>query len=299
MANVSRLSPVVVFTLLILGVAFADGESQRLSMWEIQGEDNRVFLLGSVHLLREQDHPLPQAIYAAYDEAETLVMELDMDDIDPIAAKALIDELGLIQDGRELRDLLGPEAYSQAEAMAAQLNVPLALLSSSEPWFAAMTVEQMMLLRFGFDASLGIETHFMARAAEDDKQIVGLETMREQLELLDNMSLDAQRDLFLQTLTESQEIESLMDSMIDAWRNGDTAFLEENLLSEMEQYPELHQTIVVARNRSWVTSIEDLLTRDDDFLIIVGALHLVGDDGVPALLVARGHEIEQLGSTKD
>ncbi len=82
-------------------------------MWQIDGMNNRIYLLGSIHLLREKDHPIPSAIYDAYDDAETLIMELDMDDVDPIATQAMTVELGLIQDDRTLADLLGPETYAR------------------------------------------------------------------------------------------------------------------------------------------------------------------------------------------
>ena len=131
-------------------------------------------------------------------------------------------------------------------------------------------------------------------ARQDGKEIIGLESMREQLEFLDNLSLEAQRDLFMQTLTESREIESLMDDLIRAWRTGDTEFMEENLLREMAQFRELHRTIVVDRNVAWVDSIEQMLREEDDYLVVVGALHMVGANGVPRLLSARGHAIEQL-----
>ena len=76
-------------------------------MWQIDGETNRIYLLGSVHLLREQDHPIPDAIYTAYDEVDLLVMELDMDDIDPIATQTMINDLGMIKGGESLSDLMG------------------------------------------------------------------------------------------------------------------------------------------------------------------------------------------------
>ena len=85
-----------------------------------------------------------------------------------------------------------------------------------------------------------------------------------------------------------------MDSMIDAWRTGDIAFLEENLLSDMQDYPELNDIIVVQRNIDWTNQIEALLDDNDDYLIVVGTLHLVGDEGVPDLLRSRGHEVRQL-----
>ena len=105
-------------------VAAAD---QPLPMWQIDGESNRIYLLGSVHLLREQDYPLPSAIYAAYDDAEALIMELDMDDIDPARMQSLVSEMGALPAGGSLADIMGQELYAEAETLAAEINIPLLL----------------------------------------------------------------------------------------------------------------------------------------------------------------------------
>jgi hypothetical protein len=274
--------------------ATAEDNGHPVSMWRLDGETNSIYLLGSVHLLRANDHPLPTIIDEAYKEAETLMMELDMDDIDPVMAQTLVGDLGLIQDDRSLSDLMGPEHYAEAEALANSADIPLTMLGKSEPWLAAVTVEQLMLTRIGFNPLFGVENHLMEKAAGDNKAILGLETIREQLEFLDGMSLDSQRSLLLQSLKESVDIRKIMDELVDAWRHGDIAFMEDNLLDEMKQYPELYRTIVVDRNLNWLEKIEDLMDDEGDYLIVVGALHLIGDDGVPALLSKRGHDVQQL-----
>lgn len=283
----------------LAGPAVAAEDSHPLSMWQIDGTNNRVYLLGSIHMLRESDHPIPSAIYDAYADAEVLVMELDMDDIDPVAEQALVAELGLIQGDGALRDLMGANLYAEAESLANEIQIPLALLENSEPWFAAITVEVMMLMRAGFSPMHGIEMRLSEIAARDNKEILGLETTRQQLELLDNLSLTAQREMLMQALTDSADLAHVMDDLIDAWRYGDVEFLEKNLLADMEDYEELHQVIVVNRNIDWVGQIQALLDDEDDYLVVVGALHLVGDEGVPALLTKRGLDVRQLSQPAD
>ena len=286
---------VPVLALLLAGSpAFAAENGHPLSMWQIDGVSNSIYLLGSIHMLREKDHPIPSAIYDAYSQAEALIMEIDMDDIDPVADQALATDLGLIQDGRALSDLMGPELYAEAESLAEALQIPLRLLDKSEPWYAAINVEMMMLMRIGFNPTHGIEFHLAEIASRDNKEIFGLETTRQQLEILDRLSLPSQRELLIQTLSDSAELSEVMDDMVDAWRYGDIEFLEKSLLADMQEFDELHQAIVVDRNRNWVVRIEDLLREKDDYLIIVGALHLVGDQGVPNLLSQRGFEVIQL-----
>ena len=281
--------------MLVLSLAAtAEDAGHPVSMWQLDGHANSVYLLGSVHLLRADDHPLPSVIDEAYEDAEKVIMELDMDDIDPVEAQSLLTELGLIHDDRSLSDLMGPEPYAEAAALASSADIPLAMLVKSEPWLAAITVEQLMLSRIGFNPLYGIEHHFMEKAEADGKEILGLETVEEQLKFLDSMSLESQRALLLQSLKESVDIRKIMDELVDAWRHGDIAFMQDNMLDEMKQYPELYRTIVVDRNRKWLGKVQELLDDDDDYLIVVGALHLIGEDGLPDLLAEQGLEVRQL-----
>lgn len=265
-----------------------------VTMWLAEGASNRVYILGSVHLLRRQDHPLPAVMEAAYADAEALIMELDMDDLDAAMLQASTQQLGIIQDDRTLKDFLGEARYNEAAAAAREMEIPFEMLDKTEPWFAAITVEQLALMRIGFNPLYGIELHMTMKATQDGKEVTGLETIDEQLAMLDGLSIEAQNNLLLETLAEGGNIEAFMDDMIRAWRIGDIDYLESNMLDDMAKYPELFNAIVVNRNRRWVTEIEALLDDDDDYLIVVGALHLVGDVGVPALLEKRGIKIGQL-----
>jgi uncharacterized protein YbaP (TraB family) len=290
----NHTSVTAILVLIFGSPALAADGSHPLSMWQINGQANRIYLLGSIHLLRQEDHPLPAAIYSAYDDADKIIMELDMDDIDPVASQTLTNELGLIQDGRTLVDLMGADSYAEAARLAEVAQIPLSLLDKSEPWFAAMNVEIMLLMRIGFNPAYGIETHLMELAKSDQKEILGFETIRQQLEFLDGLSADAQREMLIQALSEGASMREMMDSMIQAWRLGDLEYMEENLLADMQDYPELNRIIVIDRNVDWTNKIEDLLDDKADYLIVVGALHLIGADGVPGLLESRGHEVTQL-----
>ncbi|MEM9207858.1 MAG: TraB/GumN family protein [Pseudomonadota bacterium] len=277
-----------------LSAPLAEADGHALPLWQIDGDSNRVYLLGSVHLLREEDYPLPSRIDAVYDDAEKIIMELDLDDLDEARAQALVTELGSIANGASLADLLGEDAFSQASALAAEINIPLQMLATVEPWLAAITIEQLMLQRIGFNPAYGIESYFVSKATGDGKDIAGLEDIADQLGLLDALSAEAQSSLLLQTLSEAGDIAATMDSLIQAWRRGDVSYLEANILADMQAFPELYEAIVVGRNRNWVDSIEALLDDEDDYLIVVGALHLVGEDSVPAMLSERGRSPVQL-----
>ena len=270
----------------------ADGHP--VTMWRIDGATNSVYLLGSIHLLREHDHPLPTVIDTAYEDAEVLVMELDMDDLDPVYTQAAFNRAGVLRDGRTLKDLMGDELYAEAERAARAVDIPIELLAQSEPWLAAMTVELMALYRIGFNPMYGVEMTMTTRATRDGKPIEGLETVDEQLSFLDGLPLDVQNEMLLQTLRESAGLREQIDELILAWRHGDIATLDDGLLESIAEESELHDVLIVQRNRRWVDAILEWLDDEQDYLVIVGALHLVGDDGVPALLEQRGIGIHQL-----
>ena len=280
------------FILLVVSVARGDDESAMI--WVAEGDSNRVYLMGSIHMLREQDHPLPGIVDAVYDDAEKLVMEIDMDDIDPLAALQFLMQEGVLQGDTTLKDVMGASLYAQAQASAAENDIPIEMLEKSEPWLAAMTVQEMIMMRIGFKAEFGIEMYLMAKASADGKPITGLETIEQQLGFLDGLSPDTQSRWLLQSIVEGRRMEMLIDEMVAAWRNGDVQFLERELLVEMDTYPELYDALLADRNKSWIMPIMNMLDDRDDYLVIVGAAHLVGDDGVPDLLSEQGVRIKQL-----
>ncbi len=289
-----------VHTLLVLPLALlfasmpvlADGHP--VTMWKVSGDTNAVYILGSIHLLRPQDHPLPTVIEAAYEESETILMELDMDDLDPFATQALFVRYGKLANGETLADRLGANHYETAAALAERQGIPLHMLDQVEPWYAAVMVELIALSRIGFDPTLGIEMWVTTMAARDGKEIEGLETAEEQIRMLDGLPDDAQREMLISTLEELAALQDMMDELIQAWRMGDTDLLESEMLEPLSEYDDLFQAILVDRNNRWVEQIMALLDDDEDYLVVVGSLHLVGDVGVPEQLEARGVEIHKL-----
>lgn len=278
----------------LAGSATAGTQEHPVTLWHIAGETNSVYLLGSIHLLREQDHPLPGIIDKAYDDADVIVMEIDMDDVDPAYTQAAFNRAGVLRDGTTLQDLMGEAAFATASEAAVAIDIPLEMLAKSEPWLAAITVELMLLYRIGFDPALGVEMTMTQRAAADGKPIEGLETIDEQLAFLDGLPIDAQREMLLQVLAEGAAMSESIGDLIEAWHHGDTAALEDALLDSAAGLDELNEVLVNSRNRRWAETISTWLGDERDYLIIVGALHLVGDQGVPALLDKRGFGIHQL-----
>lgn len=265
-------------------------------LWTVQGERNTVYLLGSVHMLRAGDAGLPPAAESAYEDAERLVMELDLDEPSGLAgAMGLLDSvqrLALLPDGQSLRRVLGSD-YAAVNEHARGLGLDLAPFDGFAPWFVGLTLLQLELAQRGFRPELGIEQALATRAAADGKDIIGLETAEEQLKVLAGLPMAQQREFLLMTIEESAALDASVEELLDAWRRGDAERLEALLTAEYERFPDLYRPLTEQRNRAWLDDLVALLDDRDDYLVVVGALHLVGRNSVVELLQRRGYAVRQ------
>jgi len=276
--------------LLLLGATTANAAEGEHVLWSLKGKTNTVYLLGSVHFLRPSEQ-LPAAIDAAYTEAEQLLMEIDMDDLDPVHAQQVTLELGMLPSGETLESQLGASTYAKVSEQARTIGIEPMILNRFRPWLAALTLVQLQLVKMGLDPSAGVEQRFVARATADHKEIKGLETLREQLAMMANLPLAQQREFLLYSVEDTQRATREIDELIAAWRTGDTEELAKLMTDGFEKYPDLYRPMTVDRNRKWIGPLEALLDDKDDYLVVVGALHLVGKDSVIDLLEKRGHKV--------
>ena len=279
--------------LLLWAAGAHAADEQHHILWSLQGKTNKVYLLGSVHLLKESEK-LPAAIDSAYADAEKLVMEIDMDDLDPVQMQRDVMELAALPEGQTLEQQLGPQVYERFATQSRALGIEPTMLNNFRPWFAAITLVQLQLMKMGFDPESGVERRLTARAATDGKPIQGLETPREQLEIMARLPEKQQREFLLYSVEDADRMTSEVDKLVAAWRQGDATQMAKLLQEGFDEYPDLYRPLTVDRNRKWIPQIEQLLDGRDDYLVVVGALHLVGTDSVIDLLERKGYKVEQL-----
>ncbi|HEY8510052.1 MAG TPA: TraB/GumN family protein [Steroidobacteraceae bacterium] len=263
-------------------------------VWAIRGAQNTVYLAGSIHLLKAGDATLPAAFDRAYEDAEALVMEIDLDDLDPFEAQKWMMERGTFEGNVTLRDVVGEESYRRVSEESRQLGLAVDGLQRFEPWTVALTLVQLKYMQLGFDSEQGVEKQLERRARADGKEITGLETVEEQLGYLDGLSYENQARFLDLTISEMKDIEHGTGELLAAWRAGDTEKLSELLTLEYRKFPALYNLLLTERNKRWMPQIEKLLKEDEDYMIVVGALHLVGDDGLLAMLESKGLKAQQV-----
>lgn len=263
--------------------------------WRIEGNrGGSVTLLGSMHVLRAADYPLPRSVDALFDSADVLVMELDLDDVDAASDRDTILRAATLAPGRTLRSVLEPNVYALAERRSRGLGLDLTLLQNFEPWFVAVTLLDQGMRKEGFDPERGLEQYLVAKARVAHKDIVGLETLAMQIGIFDALPPPSQQAMLQQTLQELDEAGAAMNDLASAWRDGKLEAMSRELLDDFDDFPGLYSTLVTERNETWVGSLEKYLRDGRRYLVVVGALHLVGRDNVIDMLKARGHDVVRL-----
>ncbi|HMA12242.1 MAG TPA: TraB/GumN family protein, partial [Steroidobacteraceae bacterium] len=186
-----------------------------------------------------------------------------------------------------------PELYARLQAEAQRLSIDLEFMSRMQPWFVAQQIETVRILRAGYNPLNGVDMQIAARARQDGKPVIGLETVEDQLGIFAGLSLDEQREFLRGTLDEPDSEAQLRELMM-AWRNGDLKALQAALRKGAEESPVLFRKLTVDRNRRWVPQIEQML-RDagNDYLVVTGALHMVGQDGLVEMLRRKGYKVVQ------
>jgi hypothetical protein len=276
-----------------LGSWPTDAAAPLHTFWSVKGAHNTLYLLGSVHVLKPSQSDLPAEALRAYASASALVMELDLNNLDPSQLAGSGMELESLPEGETLEHVLGERAYDKFVQHAKALRLDPALFSHYQPWFVAVSIEQLELTQLGFEAGSGVDEQIAQLAQADHKPIVALETLEEQLGLFAHLSQDQQRRFLLYTLDDTDDAATQVNAVVDAWRQGDTAALERLLGESFTEFPELYRLLTTDRNHRWLPTLLGLLQKDQDYLVVVGALHLVGKDGVVELLRRAGYEVVQ------
>lgn len=282
---------------LLLFVSFAGAlaaaAADRHCLWEVRGTRNTVYLLGSVHMLNKADAVLPAVMTDAYAKSGALVMEIDLNDAGAQSMLGTTVEATMLPEDQSLSGILGQELYAKFMARAGPLGLEPELADRLQPWFAALLLEQLSLAGSGLAPESGVDMQFAQRAQLDHKPIIALETVAEQLGYFSQLTPRQQIDLLRTTLDELDQQATETAALVRAWQVGDAAELERVMREDASRSPELYRILTTDRNRKWLPQIGSLLHENQDYLVVVGALHLVGRDGLVELLRGQGYTVVQ------
>jgi len=268
-------------------------------LWKASGPKGaELYLLGSFHLLRADDYPLSTDVDKAFEASDRLLFELAPEEMNSPALATQMAQAALRRDGRLLKDELDADTWRRLQAYAAANGLPLDRLAGLKPWFIGLTISLGQMARQGLDAQAGLDRHLMARAATAGKPAQGLESAAAQIAMLDGMNADEQRQLLREALEQVDKGDEQSRRLHDAWRRGDDVTLWRDMAAQMKRdYPALYRRINTERNDAWLEPLQQRLQAGQGTtLVVVGALHLLGSDGVVEKLRAKGYKVERICS---
>lgn len=270
----------------------AQSRSAKSFLWKVESATGVLYLAGSVHALTADVYPLNPAFERAFEASDTLVEEIDLAEGDLLTLGPMLLTKGMYQDGRTFESVVSTET---AAAVTRRLNNPLALelIRTMKPWMVMLTLSALQMQQAGLDVNLGLDKYFFDKAKAAGKPLIGLETAESQIDRFDKMPERLQEQLLNSTLADLDAQSKELSTIIEAWQRGDATALERTLLAGFKAYPAAYESLIAERNRNWMPQLEKCLARRTPCLVVVGAAHLVGPDGLLTLLSRRGYRIEQ------
>jgi uncharacterized protein len=272
--------------------ATADSTEAEHALWRVTSDAGTIHLMGSVHLLTEDAYPLAPTMQAAIEQAERVAFEVNLDSMQAMVPRMV--QVGMYQSDSTLQQAVSDSTYALLKSAVDTLQIPMAQMNRMRPWFASLTLTSVMLQRSGYKTSLGLDMHVYRKAQERELEVVGLETVEEQLSVLSSAS-SSDPDAYLRyTLENLDESMDQIDRIMSAWKSGDVEAVASVMNEGMDAFPQMREQLLIQRNRNWIPGIEALMSGPENTLVVVGTGHLVGEGSVVEMLKQNGHTVTQL-----
>ena len=282
----------ILASLAFLFVLAAGRAEARPPLWVVRDADSTIVLFGSIHVLPAGIDWRPPELDAALAGADDLWFETPMDPMSMAEVNHKDQAHGQLPRGKTLHELLSPEGRARLDRLVARFGLWPDDIDHMEPWMADITLSLAALERKGAAGSAGVEQQIQDTARPDIPRRA-FESGGQQVDFFHRAPLSEQAALLENTLEELENDPGAYDTLLNAWLSGDVGglarFGDERLKAAS---PYLYKRLVTDRNERWVRIIMRRLAGHGSTVVVVGAGHLVGPDGVPARLRARGVTVE-------
>jgi len=285
-----RIAAVIALAFL----ATAQAAQAKTFAWKASGKGGAIYLVGSIHVMSESFYPLNPALEAAFTDSDLLVEEVDLTEMLEPTAQLSILSRGMLPGNQSLDKVISPSTMALVQKAVGDLGAAAGPLMRFKPWMLAIALQGMELAKIGFNPALGLDQHFYEQAKTGGKSVQGLETVEFQISRFDDMTAEQQDRMLATTLKELATETAAVNKLGDAWKAGDVAAIERIALADLKSEPLMYQRLLVERNKNWMPKVEALFARRGRAIVVVGAAHLVGPDGLIAMLKAKGYTVEQL-----
>jgi uncharacterized protein YbaP (TraB family) len=282
--------------LMWVGDSYAQGNDRRGFLWEVRKGKQVAWLLGTIHVGRPEFYPLPPSRLTQLQRADAIVLEADISD--GSRAIAATQKYALYPEGTPgLEGRLTPELRQRIESVLSRNQLDLAPMMRMKPWMLANVLALFEAAQAGYMPALSVESYLLRVAKTDSKPIFEFESIEQQFELFENAPWATQIAFLEEALkaVESRGARRELNRIVQAWETADRASLE-RLLAEMRAQSSVGarftvDTILLGRHPQMVRKIETMMADGKAYVFAVGALHLVGPQGLVELLRARGYTL--------
>jgi uncharacterized protein len=280
---------------MFTGAALASqpGNTNKHCLWSIETANNTIFLLGSLHISPADIYPLSEVIERAYDKCSKIIFEADIEAVQDPSFQASVMTLGVYSGEEKLEANVSVQTFNLLKKRADSAGLPIQQLNSLKPWLCALSLASIEYMKLGFNPANGIDIYFYNKAKKDGKEMMGFETAEFQLSLMSRMTRHQEEMMLRQTLKDLEVIEKQAENLINYWKNGDVKRLDSLITASLKDFPELYNRWLLSRNKRWLTEIKKLIGKNENVFIVVGAGHLVGQDGLVELLRRQNYHIRQ------
>lgn len=274
-------------------------------LWKVENGDTTVYLQGTIHIGKEDFFPMNEKIEAAYMESDIIVPEVDLNNVSIAETQEITQDLGMYDDGTDVSDHISSDLYADLEETLGELDLPLQIVKDFQPWLLANTIQQLMGEKIGYID--GVDEYFLNRAEDDEKEVIGLETVEDQLSIFADLSPEMQEAQLEEALMDIDQYEDQMDELLSLYMEGNVDELLDYLLmdegmeeTDDEDVSDEEKAFMEAlnddRNMGMADQIADFLEEDSNatYFVIVGTLHLTQEPHVRSILEKEGYDIEQV-----
>jgi len=278
---------------LAASCTLATAASADPALWRVSDADSEIYFFGSIHILKPDTQWRTPELERLLTEADEFYYELPMTAEAQAASQAVVMRYAPSRDGRPVDAFLNADQQAQFDRVAASFGLHGDQLQGFRPWFAAVTLSLLSVQAQGYDPQSGVEAQLSAITPDDRER--ALESYEQQFGFFDHLPDPVQSEFLAVSIEQIENEPDLLDDMVEAWAAGDVETLNRVFHESMLESGEaVYQSLIIDRNTAWTDEVETLLEGSGLTLFIVGAGHLVGPDSVPAMLEARGYEVERV-----
>jgi len=263
-------------------------------LWKVKSKTSTAYILGSIHFMKKEHYPLNKTIEEAFNKSEVLAVEANVNDISKIDIQKVLGTAFYPGDDSLEKHISG-DTFRLLKTKYESLGFPLWIINKQKPWFLALTLVSLELMKNGYDPQYGLDMYFLSKA--NNKKIKELESIDYQIDLLSEFSDREQEAFLLYSIKNSENLSKDTDDIIKAWREGNASKLESIIINSFKNYngmTSVYRKLVSERNEKMALRIEKYLESNEAHFIIVGAGHLVGRGGIIELLKNKGYIVEQM-----